>query len=95
MQQKPSDTQRIFIEYISLLIGADVHTAHIHLTSVNLHKGFLNAAFSHANGFYLRAKELDARLVFLINKIIMVCLLIVRNQFNTFLPHGVSLSFQS
>ena len=40
-----------------------MHAVDKDLASVNLNKGLLNAAFSHAHGLYLSACKLDTRLI--------------------------------
>ena len=72
-----------------------MHSIDIYLAILNADKCLFDAAFAHAEGLYFSPMQGNAGLIVLQNEIIMVCLLIVRNQFNTFLPHGISLSFMS
>ena len=82
-----SGAKRILIEYISLLIGIYVHSPDIEFSLISLYEGFLYGAMSLPYGFYLSAVQLYSRLIFLIYKIIVICLFIVRYQAYTVLSH--------
>ena len=54
-----------------------MHAVDVYLAILNPHKRLLNAAFSHADGLYLSPIKLNARLVLVVNKVIVVCLFII------------------
>ena len=54
VQQKLPHPKRIAVENISFFIRADMHAIDKHLTLLNPYKRFLDTAFSHTKGFYLR-----------------------------------------
>ena len=64
-----------------------MHAIDKHLTLLNPYKRFLDTAFSHTKGFYLRTMQRDARLPGILDKIIMIRFFIVCYQFNTILRH--------
>ena len=93
MHQQFSCPERVFVEDVALLVGIDVHTIDIDLVLVDPHEGFLDAAFSHTDGFDFRSKQLNAALKFLIDKIVMVSLLVVSYQFDCFFQNKTSCLF--
>lgn len=72
MKKKAAGPQRILIENISLFIGTDVHSVNVNLALINLYKGFLHTALSHADRFDLCTEKFNSGFIFIINKIIMV-----------------------
>ena len=72
-----------------------MHTIDIDLVLVDPHEGFLDAAFSHTDGFDFRSKQLNAALKFLIDKIVMVSLLVVSYQLDCFFQNKTSCLFPS
>ena len=62
-----------------------MHSIDEHFPILNTDKGFFDAAFSHAEGFYLGTGKGDAGLVFILDKIVMICLFIVGNHSISFL----------
>ena len=80
MQQQFPDAQRVFIEYVALLVRTDVHAVDEYLITLNADEGLLDAAFSHAEGFYFRTCKCNSRLISIQDKIVMIRLFIVRNH---------------
>ena len=62
-----------------------MHAVDEYLITLNADEGLLDAAFSHAEGFYLGTGKGDAGLVFILDKIVMICLFIVGNHSISFL----------
>ena len=84
VEKELSGAQGIFVENVSFFVGTDVHVLYQHFPTIDSNEGFFDAAFAHAEGFHLSAVKSDACLVFFVYKIIMVCLLVVRNQADVF-----------
>ena len=84
VEKELSGAQGIFVENVSFFVGTDVHVLYQHFPTIDGNEGFFDAAFAHAEGFHLGAVKSDACLVFFVYKIIMVCLLVVRNQADVF-----------
>ena len=87
MEKELPDPKRIFIENISLLIRADMHTIDVDLAIVHTDKRLLDTALAHPERFYLSPMECNSRLIGIQNKIIMVCLLIIGDHLPVCLCH--------
>ena len=77
VHQKLARPERIFVENISLLIWADMHTIEDHLPIFNMDKGFLDAALAHAHGLYFGSSKSDTGFKSLFEKIIVIDFFIV------------------
>lgn len=59
------------VENIALFVGAHMHPIESHLPILDGAKGILQVDIPHPNGFDFCPRQLDARLIFILHKIIM------------------------
>jgi hypothetical protein len=89
--------QRIHIEYIALLIGADVHADHPRLSPTDGNVAILQITLALTDAFDLCTEKSDARFVFFVYEIVVICFFILRYDFSSLLfviSHGdILLSF--
>ena len=90
MKQQFSHSERIFIEYISFLVWTDVHSVNEYFSVFDPDKCFLDTAFSHTERFYLCPCKGDPCLVSIEYKIVMICFLVIRDQFSLRFCHLAS-----
>ena len=72
VHEKFFHAQRVFVEDVSFLIGADMHAVNEDFAVFNPDEGFLDAAFSHTKGFHLRTVKGNAGLKGIFNKEVMI-----------------------
>ena len=77
VQQKPARSERILIENVSLLIGTYMHVIDKGGTVFYPYKALLKTAFALSQAFDLRTGKGYARLICLLDKIIVVRLFIL------------------
>ena len=87
VHEKFFHAQRVFVEDVSFLIGADMHAVDEDFAVFNPDEGFLDAAFSHTKGFHLRTVKGNAGLKGIFNKEVMIGFFVVRDEFYTCLSH--------
>ena len=79
MQQQLAVTKRVSIKAIALLVRADIHTVKHHLTVLDARVTLFDADLALTDGLNFRSRKDDARLVGLLDKIIVVSFFIVCN----------------
>ena len=84
VEKELADPERIPVEDVSLLIGADVHAIDEHLPLFLPDEGLLDGTPAHADRLDLRADQGDPGLVFFFYKIIVIRLLVVGDQLRSF-----------
>ena len=85
--------ERVLVEDISLLVGVNVHAVDEHFPVFDIDPALLDRALAEAQGFDLRAEELNAGLKALQNKIVEAGFLIVRDEFLALFSHASPLCF--
>ena len=89
MQQQPFGTQRIGVEDIALLIGADVHSLNEHFAVFHNGVAFLQVHPALAHGLDFRALQFDAALDAFLHEEIVACLPVLGNGLDAdLLRHG-------
>ena len=72
VHQQAAGTLRVTVEDVPVLIGAHMHPVEIDLPILGDAVGILQVERARADGFYLRAKQLNARLIAVLHKVVMV-----------------------
>ena len=60
--QQPAGPQRVAVEDVALLVGADVHAPHIELAVLHVAPGVLQVHLAHAQALHFGAHQFDAGL---------------------------------
>ena len=79
VHQQAAGAHRVPVEDIPLLIGAHMEAVDHHLPVLDDAEGVLQIHIAHADGFDLRAAELDAGLILLLHEIVVVGLAVGRD----------------
>ena len=88
MHQQAAGADRVPVEDIALLIGADVHPVDQHLAVLDDTVGILQVDVALADGFDLRAAQLEASLEFFLYKVVVIRLAVGGNLFDSAAVHG-------
>ena len=80
MHEELPCTERVFVEDITFFIRADVHVVDIYFAVLNANERLLHATLTHTDGLHFRTDERNAGFVFFFDKILVICLFIVRYQ---------------
>ena len=95
VHEQPPHPVGVAVEDVALFVGADVHAADKDLAVFHGAEGVLEVQRPGADGLDLRAAQLDARLVAVQDKIVVVCLAVRRRLLDPFLlRHGTVASFR-
>ena len=81
MHKETATAQGVAIKDISMLIGAYMHTDNEDFAILNVDIGIFKVDAACADAFDLCTEKLDARLIFFVHEIIVICLFILRNYF--------------
>ena len=69
--------QRIHVEPVALLVGGDVHPLDDGFAVSDPDVGFLDGNLALTDGFDLRARKHDARLIGLVHEVVVICFFVV------------------
>ena len=81
MEQELPRPQRVVVEAVSLVVGADVHADQKHLAVFNAAEAVLQVDLPLPQGLHFRSRQGDSRFVGFMNKIIVARFAVVRNIF--------------
>ena len=87
MHKKAAAAFWVTVKYISLFIGAYVHSVHKNLAVFNVAPAVFKIHLTGADAFNLRTEKFNSRFVAVVNKIIMTGFLVFCNGFYAFLLH--------
>ena len=90
MHQQTAGTQGVLVKNISLFIGADVHPMHVHLTVLGDAEGIFQVHMALTDRLDLGARQLDACLVLILDKIIVVGLAVLGDHLDAPALHGTT-----
>ena len=90
VQQEFSAAQGIVVELVALVVGAHMHVLEIDLAVLDEGEAVLEIRLACAQGFHLRADELDARLVGLVDEVVIARLAVLADDLDgdVVLAHG-------
>ena len=88
VHQQPLGPVRVLVEDVPLFIGRDVHAVGVNLAVLGHAVGILQIYPALADGFDLRPRQLDARLIPVLHEIVVVRLAVLGRDLDTALFHG-------
>ena len=93
VHQQLAHAQRVLIKDVALFVGGNMHPAHEKLAILESAVGILEIDLPLADGFHLGARKLDARLVFILHKVVMPCFFVGRDLLCAFFVRHSTTSF--